>query len=648
MTRSDELDENYQDRIDLIAEHLEALSKIETTPTEIQRHWTPKNAPTIRNGEGATWLEVVVNEQGWLRLPDKITSDLFRDAPRSAAVRIFELLGERGRDAAACLAESNGSMGPTLSIKGATLLEGWLETACNHAETFARELEETNKKIATENWIEAWNDSPSDSDQLSPIEAETKTTTIPEIKSWADKCKLILNPSYQRDDVWPLKASQQLIESILQTIPLPSIVLLKMPAYRDKVSTFDVVDGKQRLTAILRFIGAHPKAREKLKELDAAFPKDDFKNAFDNDYPKFRKLWKKNFPSEPLNANRERQFMLPFRLRTGSKLKRMERLRECEGKYFTQIRDIQVSREGTTVSDIFVTGSEYKIALITFSGSSPRQIHEVFKLYNRQGMKLNAEEMRNAVYHELHLTRALLAASEAGAEIERMMPSASSTLKANLQSIFKTLVDESVPRGRYTKFKLLGWTLASAFALEVNAGQLRVRSTADHIDTMLDRCAPVDSGASTTTPASLACLTRFEELDCLFSSLAKATDLMMGVPMWDDKFKNGGDGNNWQDLQFVAALTAMLLGAVTLGDKFEAQVVARSKQVHLQTATLMRPEKSQNRSQWAFIGHAVNNILASLEISAESVSTAFTEKFKCDPMVGLNAATAIWEAEHQP
>ena len=118
--------------------------------------------------------------------------------------------------------------------------------------------------------------------------------------------------------------------------------------------------------------------------------------------------------------------------------------------------------------------------------------------------------------------------------------------------------------------------------------------------------------------------------------------------MWDDKFKTGGDGNNWQDLQFVAALTAMLLGAVTLGDKFEAQVVARSKQVHLQTATLMRPEKSQNRSQWAFIGHAVNNILASLEISAESVSTAFTEKFKCDPMVGLNAATAIWEAEHQP
>lgn len=61
--------------------------------------------------------------------------------------------------------------------------------------------------------------------------------------------ELILSPDYQRENVWKTTQQSELIESILMGIPLPIIYL-----FETKDGKRQVVDGKQRISAIIDFI----------------------------------------------------------------------------------------------------------------------------------------------------------------------------------------------------------------------------------------------------------------------------------------------------------------------------------------------------------------------------------------------------------
>jgi len=65
--------------------------------------------------------------------------------------------------------------------------------------------------------------------------------------------ELILSPSFQRGYVWSAKQASKLIESILMSIPLPSIYLYELMGDSDK-TVREVIDGKQRLTTIIHFV----------------------------------------------------------------------------------------------------------------------------------------------------------------------------------------------------------------------------------------------------------------------------------------------------------------------------------------------------------------------------------------------------------
>ncbi|MFG0397932.1 DUF262 domain-containing protein [Pseudomonas sp. zjy_11] len=59
-----------------------------------------------------------------------------------------------------------------------------------------------------------------------------------------------VTPEYQRHFVWSQERQSQLIESILLGIPVPSLFMAT-----NKDSTWEVIDGLQRLTTIVNFIG---------------------------------------------------------------------------------------------------------------------------------------------------------------------------------------------------------------------------------------------------------------------------------------------------------------------------------------------------------------------------------------------------------
>lgn len=77
------------------------------------------------------------------------------------------------------------------------------------------------------------------------------------IDHWSKNGELLLNPPYQRGDVWGNIRRRNLIKSILQGIPIPSIIIndrFGAETWPEDEYSMAVIDGKQRITAILLFL----------------------------------------------------------------------------------------------------------------------------------------------------------------------------------------------------------------------------------------------------------------------------------------------------------------------------------------------------------------------------------------------------------
>lgn len=74
--------------------------------------------------------------------------------------------------------------------------------------------------------------------------------SVGELISMYKDGELIINPDFQRTFRWTLSQQSKLIESILVGVPLPSIFV-----YQNKDGKWEVVDGVQRISTILQFVG---------------------------------------------------------------------------------------------------------------------------------------------------------------------------------------------------------------------------------------------------------------------------------------------------------------------------------------------------------------------------------------------------------
>lgn len=77
---------------------------------------------------------------------------------------------------------------------------------------------------------------------------------ISDFISWNDSKQLILSPSFQRGQVWNPAARIFLIDTILRELPIPKIYMRTIIDRVRKTSIREVIDGQQRLRAILDFV----------------------------------------------------------------------------------------------------------------------------------------------------------------------------------------------------------------------------------------------------------------------------------------------------------------------------------------------------------------------------------------------------------
>lgn len=147
---------------------------------------------------------------------------------------------------------------------------------------------------------------------------------------------LTIRPPYQRKPVWALRQKSKLVESILLRFPVPELVIDESTDV-EGTTTFAIVDGQQRIRAILQFLG-----------LDTDPSEAEFNN----------------FALEYVDAGS------PLRDKTFSELSDEEK-RAFFG---------------------------YKLAIRTLYSPTDAEVREMFKRLNAYLTKLNDQELRNATY----------------------------------------------------------------------------------------------------------------------------------------------------------------------------------------------------------------------------------------------------------
>ena len=165
-------------------------------------------------------------------------------------------------------------------------------------------------------------------------------------KSVADLFRMIkqkeinLQPDFQRKFIWDKKTMSRFIESLLLSIPIPTIFLSE-----NSDETYDVIDGQQRLTTIFSFM------RESLSEDEVS--------------------------------------QLPEYLRNISsfKLSGLDTLTEFNAKNYDD-----VVREKRKFLNVFLP------IVIVEKDSSEDIKYDIFSRINRGSVKLNSQELLNVMY----------------------------------------------------------------------------------------------------------------------------------------------------------------------------------------------------------------------------------------------------------
>ncbi len=92
--------------------------------------------------------------------------------------------------------------------------------------------------------------------------------TALDFRQWQESGTLVLTPKFQRRSVWTIPQRSYLIDTIVRGLPVPPIYLRVRQSDDRKRTVREVIDGQQRITAVLEFISGTYKLS---RTLDAGY-----------------------------------------------------------------------------------------------------------------------------------------------------------------------------------------------------------------------------------------------------------------------------------------------------------------------------------------------------------------------------------------
>jgi uncharacterized protein with ParB-like and HNH nuclease domain len=90
--------------------------------------------------------------------------------------------------------------------------------------------------------------------------------TVKQLVDMVSEKQINISPDYQRRFIWDIERQSQLIESIFLGIPIPSLFMAT-----NEDSTWEVIDGLQRLTTLMNFAGTDSPSPLTLKGLEKIY-----------------------------------------------------------------------------------------------------------------------------------------------------------------------------------------------------------------------------------------------------------------------------------------------------------------------------------------------------------------------------------------
>lgn len=82
----------------------------------------------------------------------------------------------------------------------------------------------------------------------------TRNYSIRDFEEWNSRNELILQPKFQRRDVWSDKARSYLMDTIIRGKPIPKIYMRQDVNPKTRRAVREIVDGQQRLNTVLTFL----------------------------------------------------------------------------------------------------------------------------------------------------------------------------------------------------------------------------------------------------------------------------------------------------------------------------------------------------------------------------------------------------------
>lgn len=548
-----------------------------------------------------TWVKALLNVQIWL------VFDSFIPINTNSYEALTEIYSQLCSDDIDDLLIGNEKVP---NEKALQLLEERLEIAIEFKEEFVIMTENISLDDASNLWKVRW-DNIHVQDFSNTISAKVDTWKFSEFLGLLDDDELVINPTYQRDDVWSVADARDLIKSILRGIPLPAIILYEQELERNNEvnNVYQIVDGKQRLTSILRFIGKHPYVRGYVDKCDLLFPnlKRDVKPSqlFQSDYKKFFSVYvtknTKMSDAEKSRFNKYAPFTLP-------KFPSNSKLGKFSGKYYHEIKQVKAPNGDTLEKTFTKSNPDYKLPVILFEKTNIRDIHDVFGIYNKSGKTLNADEVRNAIFHHLHIAKLMLVlsgdrldkqtelASYLGAELTQSIE----TSDAKLNQVDRYLSYLGFGSSRFRRTKVLSWVTAMLFlppktSLKNGVHVYTTPATAKHIDSLFTY---IDSNNSHP-------LRKIPILESWANVLIASILLHKELEQhWSIDFRSKQKNGKWEELPVVASLLFCVL--MVLADQQEQ---TRNTITVQSNEHLTGPESTQNETQWGHISYCVVHLL---------------------------------------
>lgn len=159
--------------------------------------------------------------------------------------------------------------------------------------------------------------------------------------------KYRMDPPYQRDfGVWTPEQKSFLMDTIYKNFPVPPIFLEQIIDPETGITKYDVIDGKQRLSTIVEFI-----------ENKVCLP-----NSFGNDI----------YGDSRIN-----------------------------GKTFEEIKAI--AKENEEIKELIADFWAYSISIEYIENPDIKIVDNIFDRLNREGSRLNSQELRNAQFYDTRL-----------------------------------------------------------------------------------------------------------------------------------------------------------------------------------------------------------------------------------------------------